>query len=62
MVWTTTGNKWQDKWISQAVKFVNELDTPACKLSERDKADIKACMQRLCEINNRNPFNESYSK
>lgn len=62
MIWRTTGDKWLDKWISRAVEFTNGLDTPICKLSERDKADVKACMQRLCAINNRNPFNESYSK
>lgn len=65
MMWKSSDNKWLNNWIHQAVKFTNELDSLACKqskLSEKDKADIKECMARLCEINNRNPFNESYSK
>lgn len=65
MMWKGSDNKWLNNWIHQAVKFTNELDSLACKqskMSEKDKADIKECMARLCEINNRNSFNESYSK
>lgn len=61
MIWKSTGDKWLDKWIDQAVKFSNELNSTRCHLSEQTKKEIKNCLQQLCDITNKNPFNESYS-
>lgn len=61
MVWKTTGDKWLDKWIDQVIKFSNELDSMRCHLPESTKKEIKDCLAQLNKINNKNPFNESYS-
>lgn len=61
MIWKSTGDKWLDKWIDQVVKFSNELDSMRCHLPESTKKEIKDCLVQLNKINNKNPFNESYS-